>query len=106
MKKSLTLILISFLFLSCKHSNNQFTGYVVHKEYLEGHMCHSEFKEIQQADLSIVIVPRTHVATHSHSWQESQFNIYVANKNYVRCFPADSLKWLKYQLGKKVTLSY
>jgi hypothetical protein len=91
-------IAISILLVACESS--PFTGYIVAKEYIEGHMCHDEnYEHFEEA---IVVVP-PHVNSHHHEWQESEFIIHVANKNEVRHIHVDSLDFLNYKLLDKVT---
>lgn len=83
--KNLILILSFILLVSCE--NKPFTGYVVGKEYIEGHMCHDEgYNHVVQA---AVIVP-PHVHTHHHRWEDSQFILHVANYQELRHIKVDS----------------
>lgn len=98
--KGLILFLALVSLTSCEFK--PFTGYIVCKEYTPGHMCHDEVPTYSEASLLYVHVP-PHVHTHHHTWQESSFIIYVANKNAVRSFSVDSLSFTKYKLLQKVT---
>jgi hypothetical protein len=102
MKKIILSIAVALFLSSCGDGTEKtFTGYVVHKEYLAGHMCHSEFKEIQESSV-VVIVPHV-VHKHHHSYKHPEYNLFVANRYDVRFFAVDSTTWLKQRLGHKVS---
>lgn len=65
--KTLIILCVICLLYSCKHK--PFTGYIVGKEYIQGHMCHDEnYEHVVEAT---VIVPHPVVHTHHHKWQDS-----------------------------------
>lgn len=100
MKKILLALPLALIY-SCE--NKPFTGYVVAKEYISGHYCHSEPEthEIQEAGVHVPI--HTTPPPHHHVWEESQFLIHVANKDNVRAFEVDSIDFPKYKILQKVT---
>jgi hypothetical protein len=99
MKKLITLILIFLVLTACE--SKPFTGYIVAKEYVEGHMCHDEDYQ-HYVEAYVPVVP--HVPpVHHHEWQESEFIIYVANRYQVNEYNVDSLDFYNYNLLDKVT---
>ncbi len=93
--KKVLILSISLLLFAC--SSEPFTGYVVAKEYIEGHMCHSEHKHTVKA---IVHVP--HVQ-HHHSYQQAQFILHVANRHEVRAYHVDTFKFNRVKMLDKIT---
>ena len=93
-------ILGSLLFLySCEEK--PFTGYIVGKEYIEGHMCHDEgYEHTLQA--TVVHVPHVHV--HHHKWQNSEFILHVANYKELRHIHVDSLTFANHKMLEEITL--
>lgn len=86
------------LLFSCE--SKPFKGYVVGKEYIEGHMCHDEnYKHIKQA---VVVVPHVQ-PQHHHEWQESEFILHVANSYDLRHIHVDSLLYHKTKIGENLT---
>lgn len=73
-----------------------FTGYIVHKEYTQGHMCCSKAKVYNSY---VHVTP----VVHRHSWNPSTFKLWVANKNETRIINVDSLLWKSKTSGSKVT---
>jgi len=102
--KYLVLALIILLISSCESKNEPFIGYIVAKEYIQGHMCHDDnFKHVVEA--GFVHVPHVpHVHHHKHKWQRSQFIIYVANRYEVKPFHIDSLLYNIHNVTDKVTI--
>lgn len=98
--RSLFLFFILGLFASCE--SKPFTGYVVAKEYIQGHMCHDEnYRHVVEA--TVVHVP--HVPhTHHHKWQDSEFILHIANKDDLRHVHVDSLTFHKYSVTDKITI--
>lgn len=96
------LIAICLLLASC--NQDPFTGYVVGKEYEEGHFCCSEnHKKVLE---SVIVVPPRPAPAHHHVWEKSRHTIFVANTQTVNQYNVDSLEYLKYKLGQRVTMSY
>lgn len=88
------------LLASC--DDKPFKGYVVGKEYVSGHMCHSEPKQTVEAT---VIAPHPVIVAHPHHhhWVEATFTVYVANRYEVRQYNVDSLKFQRIKMLDKVT---
>lgn len=100
--KKLLIIPLLLLLISCE--NKPFTGYVIGKEYIQGHMCCSDgYKHIVQA--SPIIVPHPVPIKHHHSFEKSKFIISVANKYRGVCdFNVDSIRYKNYKLGQRITI--
>lgn len=82
--------------------NKPFTGYVVAKEYVEGHMCHSEYKHTVKAYVPVHV---PHVPPpHHHHYENAQFILHVANRYEVRPFHVDTFKFTRVQMLDKITL--
>ncbi len=102
MGKILIVCLLIILVTSCE--SKPFTGYIVAKEYIEGHMCHDEdYSHVVEA--GYVHVPHVHHAPHHHEWRDSEFILHVANKDEVRPVQVDSLEFYKHKLLDKVTFN-
>jgi hypothetical protein len=99
--RNLFLILTLFLFASCE--SKPFTGYIVAKEYIQGHMCHDEdHKHVVEA--GYVHVP--HIPhSHHHKWQSSEFILHVANKDDLRHMHVDSITYYSHRVTDKITLN-
>jgi hypothetical protein len=93
--------MLSLFILSCEIK--PFTGYIVAKEYVEGHMCHDD-DYYHTVESSFVIAPHVPHTPHHHTWQEAKFIIYVANKDDVRPIHVDSLAFIEYKITDKVTV--
>lgn len=99
MKKLLLGLLLALGVASC--TSKPFTGRVVEKEYIAGHMCHTDgYAEKFQAG---VIVPHVAVHTHHHSWQSATVTVWVANRYDLRSFSVDTLSYDNWVVGSKVT---
>lgn len=84
--------------LLCSCDNKPFTGYVVGKEYIQGHMCHDEnYDHVVEA--AYIHVPHTH----HHKWQDSEFILHVANHKELRHIHVDSITFENYKLLELVT---
>jgi len=100
MKKILFMCLLFVLLTSCE--SKPFTGYIVAKEYVEGHMCHDEdYSHVVEA--GYVHTPHVHHAPHHHKWRDSEFILHIANKDEVRPVQVDSVYFYKHKLLDKVT---
>ena len=90
-------VLAIIMLCSCQQ---EFTGYVVCKEYVPAHMDNQEPKTTQEA--GIVYVPVV-VAHHTPELIKSQWFVYVANKDAVRQFEVDSVRYLHIKICQKIT---
>lgn len=102
MKKIIVCLLCLAIFSGC--DPKPFTGYIVCKEYTPGHMDDKKVNPIQEA---IVIPVRPIVVPHRHKpkWVNSKWVVYVANKNTVRSFNVDSLSFIGFRLGQKISFN-
>ena len=104
MKKILLLLLLMVVFTSCEEK--PFTGYLVHKEYVKYHMSNESPKITYEASLfGIVVVPHVHRPSQKPKFVPSEWKFYVANKYGVRTFKVDSLTYLKYKCGTRMTFN-
>lgn len=104
MKNKLILAGMAMILASCKRQ--PFTGRVVDKEYIQGHMCHSDgYIQVHEASmLPAIIVP--HVSTpppHHHSWQPAEVTLWVADRYEVKSFSVDTTSYSSWVVGSKVT---
>ena len=102
MRKILFICLLFVLLTSCE--SKPFTGYIVAKEYIAGHMCHDNNYE-HTVEEAYVHVPVRPIHVHHHTWQEPEFILHVANKDEVRHIHVDSTDFYEYKLLEKVTFN-
>lgn len=102
MKKTILIILIALLLVGCRESR-PFVGYLVCKEYVKHHMSNERPNVIQQA--IVVPVNPALYTTRRPKHIPSEWKFYVANKFSTRCFNVDSITYLKYNLGDKLTFN-
>lgn len=102
MKQIYSILVLSIAISLTSCDSKPFKGYVVGKEYISGHMCHSEPKKTVEA---IVVVPHPVVVPppHHHEWIKATFTLYVANRYEVRQYFVDSLKFQRTKMLDKVT---
>lgn len=98
MKKIIVCLLCLVILSGC--DPRSFTGYVVCKEYTPGHMDDKKVNPIQEA---IIVPVRPH--RHKPKWVKSKWVVYVANKNAVRPFDVDSISFIGFRLGQKITFN-
>ena len=100
MKRLYITLSLFILFTACE--SKPFTGYIVAKEYVEGHMCHDEdYSHVVEA--GYVHTPHVHRTPHHHKWTDSEFILHVANKDEVRHINVDSIYFYKHKLLDRVT---
>jgi hypothetical protein len=80
-----------------------FTGYVVFKEYVPLHMDDQEPKTVQQATFIPAPIIVAHPIQHTPELIKSKWFVYVANKDAVRQFEVDSVRYLKIKICDKIT---
>ena len=99
--KKILFILLAIILTSCK---NEIQGYIVCKEYTPSHMCHSDHPTYTETSVGNAVIVHPYVPhnTHHHSEQESEWVIYVANKNRVATIHVDSLKYIDLKVTDKV----
>lgn len=101
MKKVLFCLLCLAIFSGC--DPDPFTGYVVCKEYIPGHMDDKKVNPIQHA-VVIPVRPVVHPHRHKPEWIKNRWIVYVANKSAVKPFDVDSLYFTNVRLGQKITM--
>lgn len=100
MKKLLISIVLLLVFLGCE--TKSFKGFLVCKEYIPGHMDNEQPYIQQEAYMLVPIVPpRRHVP----KYVPSVWVFYVANKDCVKLFYVDSLKYQKYKVGQRIVMN-
>lgn len=101
--KIFILVFLALALFSCGE-RAPFNGRVVYKEYIKGHMCHSDAPVVSEAGMfpAYVHVHHTHHHTHHHRWQDSEFIVYAANKNDLISRHVDSLTWSNIVCGQKI----
>ena len=92
MKKAF--ILLALVAVSCT-DNKPFTGYVVGKEYNPSHN-EIKYRTIHCGKIVTQIPYTEHV--------DSKYYIYLANKQNVKCFEVDSVKFKQIKKFQKITL--
>ncbi|WP_232504135.1 hypothetical protein [Hoylesella timonensis] len=102
--KIMNKILLTFILLTalsgCKPK--PFKGFLVCKEYIQGHMDNVSVEPIQEAYVSVhVAVPRIH----THKYIPSEWIFYVANKDCVLRFNVDSLTYIKHRVGERIVMN-
>lgn len=101
--KIMNKILLTFILLAalsgCKPK--PFKGFLVCKEYIQGHMDDDNVKSIQEAYVSVPVVPRTHTP----EYIPSEWIFYVANKDRVIPFHVDSLTYIKHRVGERIVMN-
>jgi hypothetical protein len=103
MKKVYFILLCLAIFSGC--NPDPFTGYVVCKEYIPGHMDNKKVKPVLQAVI-IPVTPGAHSRKHRPKWVKSRWVVYAANKSVVRAFSVDSLYFTNVCLGQKITIKH
>ncbi len=101
--KFMNKILLTFILLAalsgCKPK--PFKGFLVCKEYIQGHMDNVSVEPIQEAYAPVpVVVPRTHTP----EYIPSEWIFYVANKDGVLRFNVDSLTYIKHRVGERIVM--
>lgn len=102
--KTMNKIFLTFILLTvlsaCKPK--PFRGFLVCKEYIQGHMDNDSVKSIQEAYVYVPVVPRIH----RPKYIPSEWIFYVANKDEVRLFYVDSLTYIKHRVGERIVMKY
>jgi len=101
MKKVILFSLMFILFACSEDKPKPFTGYVVAKNYEEGHMCHSEYKNYLES--SIPLFTHIHHHVHHHHYVEPVFTLHIANKDELRHVNVDSLTYINSNVLDKMT---
>lgn len=99
MKKIIMAISLLAVFASCE--TKPFRGFLVCKEYIQGHM-DDEQPHIQQE--AVVYVPIVPPRSHEPEYIPSAWVFYVANKDGVRRFNVDSLTYTRHKLGERIVM--
>ena len=89
---------IPILFLSACQTD-KYSGYVVCKEFIPEHECHSEVRTVRE---SIIIVPPKVPSHHQHKTQEARYIVYIANKDFVRSIDTDKTNYQNLKITDKV----
>ena len=102
--KIMNKILLTFILLAtlsgCKPK--PFKGFLVCKEYIQGHMDDVSVKSIQEAYVYVpVVVPKSHTP----KYIPSEWILYVANKDCVLRFNVDSLTYIKHRVGERIVMN-
>lgn len=94
------LILGLFLF-GCRPDN--YSGYIVCKEYTPEHECHSKVEVVREA--AFIPPPRVVVAPpHHHKTQKAEYKIYIANRDFVRNINVSEATYMKFKVTDKVKI--
>ena len=105
--RNLAKLMLCAVFLtlfSCIDENENFTGYLVAKEYTPERMCCDDTKTICYAGFTPVYRPVVVPHTHHHSKQEAQYYWYLANKNEVIKKAVTSKLFYSKKVGTKITM--
>ena len=103
--KTMNKIFLTFILLTVLSACNPkpFRGFLVCKEYIQGHMDNDSVKSIQEAYVYVpIVVPRRHTP----KYIPSEWIFYVANKDRVRLFHVDSLTYTKHRVGERIVMKY
>lgn len=100
MKKIILALSLLAVLSDCK--TKPFKGFLVCKEYIQGHM-DDEQPHIQQE--AAVYVPIVYPRTHEPEYVPSEWHFYVANKYGVRDFRVDSLTYLRHKVGERIIMN-
>lgn len=104
MKKLYSIVLL-LLLVSCNDVKEPFEGYIVGKEYMAEHMCHSEYEHTIEASVGYHHVPHMHHTPHHHRKVEAVYVIYVANIHEVRRIRVSRAYFSNCSLLDKVTIN-
>ena len=102
MKKVILFSLIFILFACSEDKPRPFTGYVVAKNYEEGHMCHSEYKNYIESSIPLFTHIHHH-KVHHHHYVEPVFTLHIANKDELKHINVDSLTYTRSNVLDKLT---
>ena len=94
MKKIIFISLLSLT--SC--DDISYSGYVINKNYVKGHMCCDKNTENQRPSFM------THVS-HDHVWIKSQFILTVSSEGKTESFHVDSARYASIKLADKITIT-
>jgi hypothetical protein len=98
------LVAVCLVFASC--DSTPFTGYIVHKTWIKAHMDNEYPVEINKGGYVPVFHPVPVQHRHTPIKINSEFIIYVANKDEVRAINVDSITWFKTEICQKITFKY
>lgn len=79
-----------------------FKGFLVCKEYIQGHMDNEQPHIQQEAAVYVPIVPPRR---HKPEYIMSAWVFYVANKDGVRRFNVNSLTYTRHKVGERITMN-
>ena len=106
MKKIFFITILSIVFGGCElfeePEHKPFKGILVCKEYIQSHM--SDEEPIVSQEASFVKMPYVPVRRPIPYDIPSKWRFYVANKWGVRSVEVDSLKYLQFKIGDKITI--
>lgn len=100
MKKIILAFSLLVVLSGCK--TKPFKGFLVCKEYIQGHM-DDERPYIQQE--AYVYVPIVPPRRHEPEYVPSVWVFYVANKDGVRWFYVDSLTYTQHKVGERIVMN-
>jgi len=96
-----TLGIVATAAVGCTCKPEQFSGFVVCKEYTPAHMSNKAPMTIQQA----VFIPYHHVHSRPAPHRiASRWTIWVANKHATHTLRVDSLTYTRIELGQRFTI--
>ena len=100
MKKIILFFSLLAVLSGCKAK--PFKGFLVCKEYIQGHM-DDEQPHIRQE--AYVYVPIVSPRRHEPEYIPSEWIFYVANKDCVRRFNVDSLTYTRHKVGERIVMN-
>ncbi|MDY5632515.1 MAG: lipoprotein [Bacteroidaceae bacterium] len=99
MKKIILALSLLAVLSGCK--TKPFKGFLVCKEYIQGHMDNEQPHIQQEAAMYVpVVTPRIH----EPEYIPSAWIFYVANKYGVRRFDVDSLTYTRHKVGERIVM--
>ena len=100
------LLLCTVLLTACsqKETDENFTGYLVAKEYTPKRMCHDNTKTLCYASFAPQPVVHINPPPHHHSKQNAEYYFYLANKKEVVKKAVTPKLFYSRKVGTKITI--